>query len=399
MSRRRIPSVDEARAYVARFNFFERYVLGPEEGAVYVATHARRFVETLRRLPELPPRPRVLELGAVPYSMTILLHRYVDADVAPLSFYEVERGATHHVLESDDGTERFEFQYDPVNVERDVYPFADATFDLVLCGEILEHLLINPSHMLFECHRVLRPGGHILVSTPNVTRAENVRALSEGRNINDAYHGNGIYGRHNREFAPAEVALLLEACGYTVVSNETVDVYDTTQPGSAAGRQDTIFTLARTSGPRRMATPPSLYVLMDEYVNVIRSAVTMGVDELGHLGRGWYQVEFEGDMGFRWTRKSAQLLLKLHEAASLHVRLQSHDPRVLQRPAALTVSANGRPLGRRELVDHAWHEVAFDLPPNVSGEVRFEFAVEEDWSPGADDPRRLGVRVHRCWTV
>jgi len=215
------------------FNFFARYVQGPEEGEVYVATHARRFVETLRRLPPLPSPPRILELGAVPYSMTILLRRYLDADVDTLSFYEVESPRTQHIVERDDAAERYEFSYQAVNVERDLFPLPDASVDLVLCCEILEHLLINPSHMVYEAHRVLRPGGFLVVTTPNVTRAANVRALAEGRNINDAYHGNGIYGRHNREYSPSEVALLLGSCGFGVVSNQTIDVYETTAPGAA----------------------------------------------------------------------------------------------------------------------------------------------------------------------
>ncbi len=45
-------------------------------------------------------------------------------------------------------------------------PFAEASFDLVLAFEVIEHLT-NWAGMLREARRVLKPGGVLLVSTPN----------------------------------------------------------------------------------------------------------------------------------------------------------------------------------------------------------------------------------------
>lgn len=46
-------------------------------------------------------------------------------------------------------------------------PFADASFDLVVCVWVLEHLE-QPEATLREVRRVLRPGGHFLFVTPNL---------------------------------------------------------------------------------------------------------------------------------------------------------------------------------------------------------------------------------------
>jgi SAM-dependent methyltransferase len=46
-------------------------------------------------------------------------------------------------------------------------PFADQSFDIVLLSELIEHLR-NSRPLIFECYRVLRPGGTVVITTPNL---------------------------------------------------------------------------------------------------------------------------------------------------------------------------------------------------------------------------------------
>jgi SAM-dependent methyltransferase len=46
-------------------------------------------------------------------------------------------------------------------------PVADATFDVVLCTMVLEHV-IDPRRVLSEARRVLRPGGRLVLTVPSV---------------------------------------------------------------------------------------------------------------------------------------------------------------------------------------------------------------------------------------
>ncbi len=51
---------------------------------------------------------------------------------------------------------------------RTAFPYGDAYFSTVLCCELLEHLTEDPMHMMAEINRILRPGGHLVLTTPNI---------------------------------------------------------------------------------------------------------------------------------------------------------------------------------------------------------------------------------------
>jgi 2-polyprenyl-3-methyl-5-hydroxy-6-metoxy-1,4-benzoquinol methylase len=48
----------------------------------------------------------------------------------------------------------------------ELIPAADKTFDIIISFETIEHLA-NPGRFLDECVRVCRPGGRLIISTPN----------------------------------------------------------------------------------------------------------------------------------------------------------------------------------------------------------------------------------------
>jgi SAM-dependent methyltransferase len=61
-----------------------------------------------------------------------------------------------------------------------VTPFADGAFDYIVCLEMIEHVE-NPFALLREFQRILRPGGTIILSTPNILNiGSRLRFLLEG---------------------------------------------------------------------------------------------------------------------------------------------------------------------------------------------------------------------------
>jgi SAM-dependent methyltransferase len=62
----------------------------------------------------------------------------------------------------------------------DGLPFEDASFDVVVMGEVLEHLA-DPGSAVAHARRVLRPGGQLVGSVPNAFRLKSRVAYVRGR--------------------------------------------------------------------------------------------------------------------------------------------------------------------------------------------------------------------------
>jgi SAM-dependent methyltransferase len=59
-------------------------------------------------------------------------------------------------------------------------PFREGVLDGVLAGEIIEHVY-DPALLLRECRRVLRPGGVVVLTTPNLATAQDRLRFLVGR--------------------------------------------------------------------------------------------------------------------------------------------------------------------------------------------------------------------------
>lgn len=160
--------------------------------------------------------------------------------------------------------ESYDLAFLHFNIETERFPYSDGFFDFVLFCEIIEHLVQNPTWALVEIHRVLKPGGRVLITTPNVLRLQNVLALLTHRNIYDPYSGYGPYGRHNREYTTHELVDLVYGCGFEIEQVVTADKYK--HPAwQRLLRQlwrrfrDNIYIVARKSRPRVEYRPEGLY--------------------------------------------------------------------------------------------------------------------------------------------
>ena len=192
----------------------------------YAREDCERFIYTVSLVPEGPLD--LLEIGANPYFTTYLLRKFRPQAKLRLTNYfngGVEaRSQTADLTGFDGATEHEIFEYINANLEEHTLPIESASLDAVLFCEVIEHMQNDPLRALAEIKRILRPNGHLVLTTPNVARLENVAQLLSGGNIYDPYSGYGPYGRHNREYNRHELTRLLEFCGFEIETFFTADV-------------------------------------------------------------------------------------------------------------------------------------------------------------------------------
>ncbi len=168
-----------------RYREHHRAQRGPEfvYGGDERAGHFRRIVGG--------PGKRVLDVGCRYGALTRAYAEGnevvgIDVDHEALEEAARELGIETHWANADDGL-----------------AFDDASFDVVVAGELLEHIR-DPERLVGEALRVLRPGGTFVASVPNAYRLKNRLRFMLGRKPEDN-------PTHLHMFTPGDVREMLWA--------------------------------------------------------------------------------------------------------------------------------------------------------------------------------------------
>ena len=170
--------------------------------ARHEAVRRRWLVAILERLGKAPSATRLLDVGC---SSGAFLGT---ATAAGLEVDGVEPSP-----EAAETARRAGYKVFGGTLEEARYP--DAAFDAVTLIELVEHLR-EPRALLAECRRVLRPGGVVLVTTPNAA-SWTARALGAHWEV---FSLRGM-GGHVSFFNPGSLALLAARAGFAVSHFET----------------------------------------------------------------------------------------------------------------------------------------------------------------------------------
>ncbi len=254
------------------------YILGwSSESRDYAETHITRLTKTLDLTPPGSPDDRILEMGAYLQITASLKTKLGYGEVR--GCYYGEAGHTDRKTVTSDTGEEFSCDVDLFDAEKDIFPYPDEYFSTVLCCELIEHLPSDPMHMMSEVNRILKPGGHFLVTTPNIGSLRAIKAILEGYHpgffpayIRPSKPDEEVEARHNREYTPREIHRLLSDSGFDVTVLETGPFLDEPQPGhgwvkhllqryqlSADLRGDGIYAVGKKSGPIKQRYPSWLY--------------------------------------------------------------------------------------------------------------------------------------------
>lgn len=256
---------DEAIEYVSGF------FAGNAEAQYYIRHHRERLVETLRLIPRGNRAWRLLELSSYLHLAALARHfgHYGEIEVTgywqdgpPTKLQEARHAVTG---------EELHFEMKRLDAERDEFPYPDEHFDVALCCELIEHLSEDPMHMLLELNRVLKWGGLVIVTTPNIASAISVQEALAGHSPYIYGHYNRVNpaDRHHREYTPEDLHIALESAGFEVVRLFTKDVWNRPVPEVVKLlaetrvplelRGDNIFAVGRKASTRVERYPERLY--------------------------------------------------------------------------------------------------------------------------------------------
>ncbi|MFA6518952.1 MAG: class I SAM-dependent methyltransferase [Candidatus Shapirobacteria bacterium] len=112
-----------------------------------------------------------------------------------------------------------------INIDNETFPYSDNFFDLVIFSEVLEHMYRGVDHIFSEINRILKPGGRLIITTPNAVRSHNLLKIIVGVNPFDGLNNDSIYHRHNREYTQSELLALSRSSDFSPVLSQYIIAY------------------------------------------------------------------------------------------------------------------------------------------------------------------------------
>jgi glycosyltransferase involved in cell wall biosynthesis/SAM-dependent methyltransferase len=247
-----------------------------ESARGYVETHMTRLERTLAITPPGSAGDRILEMGAYLHITPALKTKLGYGEVRGC-YYGPAGTVDHRAVTSETG-EAFACDIDLFDAERDPFPYPDGYFSTILCCELIEHLPSDPIQMMMEINRVLKPGGHLVLTTPNITSLRAVAGILQGFHpmLFPAYirprESGEVEARHAREYSPNEIKALLSVSGFEVTLLETGPFREAPTPELSwvehlldryilprEHRGDGIYAVGKKTGPVKERYPSWLY--------------------------------------------------------------------------------------------------------------------------------------------
>jgi SAM-dependent methyltransferase len=188
----------------------------------YYAFHRRRYAYLLSRLSQLDgssPLQRVLDVG--PFIQTQMMReRFANAAIDSLGIIDPR-------FLPRPGESHYEFDLNDMPTERARPHLRD--YDAIVFSEVLEHLRIAPASIFRWLASALRPGGSIILQTPNACSIHKRIAVLRGRNPFQMITTEDPHAKdlgHIREFTVDEILTLGRSVGLEVVDWQTRNYFD-----------------------------------------------------------------------------------------------------------------------------------------------------------------------------
>ncbi len=195
----------------------------PTSSHEYFTYHKQRYAELFAAIATYladAPTQRLLEVGVSGF-LPLYKQLFPALDLATIdrpvalngvdANYSVSAGAEHH----------YSFDLNETVLSPHVGTPPLGKFDLIVCTEVLEHLLVHPTEFIASLLDLLTPTGYLYLTTPNFFSYHRLNALLNGEHPMPLYPRRGQnqdHGHHFREYTLPELIRFTQAAGGTVAA-------------------------------------------------------------------------------------------------------------------------------------------------------------------------------------